>query len=74
MSTPSQTKRKMQVEGVTYEVNWRAFHKGTSLFFPCLDTRRAKAQLMVVLNRLRIKVLVKPTVENGIRGLRVWRM
>jgi hypothetical protein len=63
----------MQIEGVTYDVNWRAFKKGTSLFFPCLDPERAEAQLMVVLNRLRIKVLVKRTIEGGIRGLRIWR-
>lgn len=64
----------MKIEGVYYDVNWRAFRKGTSVFFPCLDYKRAEAQLMVVLNRLRIKVLVKPVVEEGIRGLRVWRM
>lgn len=64
----------MQIEGVYYDVNWRAFRKGTSLFFPCLDPDRAKTQLMVVLNRLGINVLVKPTIEEGIRGLRVWRM
>lgn len=64
----------MQIEGVTYQINWRAFRKGTSMFFPCLDPVRAKAQLMVVLKRLRIKVLVKSTIEDGIRGLRVWRL
>lgn len=64
----------MQIEGVVYDVNWRGFKKGRSLFFPCLDPERAEAQLMVVMNRLRIKVLVKPVIENGIRGLRVWRM
>jgi len=64
----------MVIEGVTYEVNWRAFRKGTSLFFPCLDYPRARAQLVVVTKRLRLKVLVKPTIEQGIRGLRVWRM
>ncbi len=46
---------------------------GASMFFPCLDQVRARTQLMVVLKRLRIKVLVKPSIENGIRGLRVWR-
>lgn len=64
----------MQIEGIYYDVNWKAFRKGTSLFFPCLDHDRAKAQLMVVLKRLRIKVLVKYVIEDGIRGLRVWRM
>lgn len=64
----------MQIEGVTYEVNWRRFKKGTSVFFPCLDYDRAKAQLIVVTDRLGLKVLVKGTIEDGIRGLRVWRM
>jgi len=64
----------MQIEGIDYEVNWRAFQKGTSLFFPCLRVPRARAQLMGVAKRLRIKILVKASIENGIRGLRVWRM
>lgn len=64
----------MQIEGVTYEINWRGFRKGTSVFFPCLDYDRAETQLMVVIKRLRVKVLIKRTIEDGIRGLRVWRM
>jgi len=64
----------MLIEGVTYDVDWRAFKKGTSLFFPCLDQDRAETQLMVVMDRLRLKVLVKHVIEDGIRGLRVWRM
>jgi len=64
----------MLIEGVTYEINWRGFKKGTSVFFPCLDPDRAKAQLMVVTERLRVKVLIKTVIEEGIRGLRVWRM
>lgn len=64
----------MQIEGVTYQLNWRRFKKGTSVFFPCLDYDRAETQLMVVVNRLKINVLIKRTVEDGVRGLRVWRM
>ncbi len=64
----------MLIEGVTYEINWRGFKKGTSVFSPCLDSDRAKAQLMVVTERLRVKVLTKEVIEEGIRGLRVWRM
>lgn len=64
----------MLIEGITYDVDWKGFKKGTSLFFPCLDQDRAEAQLMVVMNRLRLKVLVKHVIEDGIRGLRVWRM
>jgi hypothetical protein len=64
----------MLIEGVTYEINWRGFKKGTSVFFPCLDPDRAKAQLMVVTERLKVKVLTKVVIEENIRGLRVWRM
>jgi hypothetical protein len=64
----------MQIEGVTYQVNWRRFYRGTSLFFPCLDYARAKPQLLAVTDRLKLKVLVKPTIEDGVRGLRVWRV
>ena len=67
-------KRQMLIEGVTYEVNWRRFKKGTSVFFPCLDYDRAKTQLLVVTERLKVKVLIKAVVEEGLRGLRVWRM
>jgi hypothetical protein len=64
----------MQVEGVTNDVNWKAFKKGTDIFIPCLDPRAAKTQLLVVTKRLRLKVLIKVTVQDGIRGLRVWRL
>lgn len=62
----------MRVEGVKYQVNWKAFRRGTSIFIPCLDPKRAKAQVLVVTNRLRIKVLIKVTIEDGVRGLRIW--
>lgn len=64
----------MQIEGVTYEMDWRKFKRGRSIFLPCLDPKRAKAQLLEVTNRLRLKVLVKVVIVEGVRGLRVWRM
>jgi len=64
----------MQIEGVTYEVEWKRFKRGMSMFIPCLDPKRAKTQLMEVTKRLRIKILTKVVVQEGIRGLRVWRL
>lgn len=64
----------MQIEGVTYEVEWKRFKKGMSVFIPCLDPKRAKTQLLEVTKRLRIKILTKAVVVDGIRGLRVWRL
>ena len=64
----------MRVEGVNYTVNWRAFKRGTSIFIPCLDPPRARAEIKAVLHRLRIKALLKVQIHEGIRGLRIWRM
>jgi len=63
----------MIVERVSYNVNWRAFKRGSSIFIPCLDPVAARAEVMTVLKRLRIKVLTKVSIEGGIRGLRMWR-
>jgi hypothetical protein len=62
----------MKVEGVSYEINWKRFKRGTSIFIPCLDVPRARAQVMVVTKRLKLKVLIKVVIEDGIRGLRIW--
>lgn len=64
----------MRVEKVEYEVNWNSFTKGYSIFIPCLDCRKAKKEIMPVFKRLKFKVLTKVTIEDGIRGLRIWRL
>jgi hypothetical protein len=63
----------MQIEGVIYEVDWRKFRRGMSMFFPCLDPAKAKRQLLEVTNRLGVNILTKTVIVDGIRGLRVWR-
>ncbi len=63
----------MVVEGVTYEVNWKAFKRGTSIFIPCLDPQKAKRQIREVLTRLKITVVTKVVIEEGIRGVRMWK-
>lgn len=64
----------MQVEKVSYDINWKAFKRGRSFFIPCLDPVRAKREILAVTNRLRIQILTKVVIQDGIRGLRVWRM
>lgn len=64
----------MRVEGVSYDVDWREFKRGTSIFIPCLHPPRARTQVLEVTKRLRIKILIKVAIEDGIRGLRIWRM
>lgn len=66
----------MKVAGIEYQINWRKFTKGKSLFFPCLDTKSAKAELDTVFKRLGLNVVYKGVIDtkSGIRGLRVWRV
>lgn len=63
----------MLVEGVKYEINWRKWRRGMSIFIPCLDPVRARTQVLEVTKRLRIKILMKVVIHEGIRGLRIWR-
>lgn len=63
----------MRVEGIDYSIDWRTFKRGTSMFFPCLDVVSAKRNVTDVCGRLRIKILTKVVIHDGIRGLRIWR-
>ena len=64
----------MQVERVSYEVDWKEFKRGYSIFIPCLNPVTAKAEIKPVLKRLRIEVLMRTVIESGIKGLRIWRL
>jgi hypothetical protein len=64
----------MRVDGVTYEINWKKFRRGTSLWFPCLDVKAARKTVIEVTRRLNVPIVTKKTIEEGISGLRVWRL
>lgn len=64
----------MQVEKVNYDINWKGFRRGRSFFIPCLDTPRARQEILETTERLGLTVLIKVVIVEGIKGLRVWRM
>ena len=64
----------MQVEKVNYDINWKAFKRGYSFFIPCLDPVRAKLEVLRTTKRLKLTVITKVVIVEGVRGLRVWRM
>ena len=64
----------MVVDGVTYTVNWRKFCINSSFFVPCIHAYQAKEDVKQISRRLGFKVVSKVVIEDGIRGLRVWRV
>jgi len=63
----------MRVNDLDYNINWRKFKRGTSFFIPCLKLQESKTTVLAVTKRLGFKVAIKAVIEDGIKGLRVWR-
>ena len=64
----------MQIETVSYTINWRKMRKGHSFFVPCINTRAAKRTLEQAAGRLGLTLIYKVVIVDGVKGLRVWRM
>jgi hypothetical protein len=64
----------MKINNLEYRVDWRNFNRGTSFFVPCLHIEEGKALLYATTRRLGFKVAIKPVIEGGFKGLRVWRI
>jgi hypothetical protein len=64
----------MRIQGIPYQINWKAFKPGASFFIPCLDTKAAEEEINFVVNRLQMDVVIKVVIEDGVQGVRVWRV
>jgi hypothetical protein len=64
----------MRIEGVVYQINWKAFKRGASFFIPCLNPEAAKEDITFVTDRLQYEVVTKTVIEHSIQGVRVWRV
>lgn len=64
----------MVVDGVTYNVNWRKFAVGASFFIPCIHAQQSREDVRKLTRRLGFRVVMKVVIEDGIRGLRIWRV
>jgi hypothetical protein len=64
----------MLVEKISYNVNWKNFKVGYSIFIPCLDPDTAKKDILRVTKRLKLEVIFKVVIEEGVKGLRIWRI
>jgi hypothetical protein len=64
----------MRVAGLAYQINWKAFKRGASFFIPCLDTAEAMEEVKSITTRLRYDVVIRDVIEEGVRGVRTWRV
>lgn len=64
----------MKVEKVQYQINWKSFKLGWSFFIPCLDATAAKKHVAKETKKFKYKIVTKVTLEEGVRGVRVWRV
>lgn len=64
----------MTLEGILYSIRWSRFRVGTSFFIPCLDCKPMRAELLAILKQKeQLPVVTKVVIEDGVRGLRVWK-
>jgi hypothetical protein len=64
----------MRIETVAYQIEWKKFRKGYSFFVPCIDEKAAREELNRVAKRLKMDIVTKVVLLDGIKGLRVWRV
>lgn len=64
----------MKIETVNYQINWRSFKKGCSFFVPCIDAAAAREEVDRTMRRLKMKVVSRVEILDGVKGLRVWRV
>lgn len=64
----------MEVEKISYQIDWLKFKPGSSFFIPCLDTAKAKQKIARTLTRLKYDFVLKVVIEDGVQGVRAWRV
>jgi hypothetical protein len=60
--------------GVDYQILWPEFKPGSSIFIPSIDTDAASAAIERESKRLEFEYVLKVVVEDGVKGIRVWRL
>ena len=64
----------MEVMGLPLVIEWAKFKPGTSFFIPCVDRKAVERFVKSEVVRHHLSVVCKQVVENGVYGLRVWRI
>ena len=60
-------------DGICITVNWDKMVIGASIFVPCINTQRAKEQVVKLCKGRRWQATIKIVIENDKLGIRIWR-
>lgn len=61
-------------DGLRMVVDWDQLRVGSSLFIPCINTTKAKKDVLVIFERKGWRMRYAIRVENGFWGVRFWRL
>ena len=64
----------MLSNGVDYQIIWPEFKPGSSIFIPAIDIKATLDDIKKESKRLDFQFVHKIVVEDGIKGIRVWRL
>ena len=64
----------MIIHGIEFEVKWADFKPYSSFFIPCLDWEAVRTLIYKECEDRGFTVVARFSVEDGIRGVRVWRV
>lgn len=65
---------RLAPDGVEFIVDWDKFTPNTSVFVPCINYKRAIDHIVEVSGILRVELVYRVRIENGLYGVRVWRV
>lgn len=64
----------MKIHNLPVLIRWDKFEPGSSFFIPCLDRKQVEKMVKQEAKRLKVDIVSKHVIENGVYGLRVWRV
>ena len=63
----------MKIANLQVLVEWEKFQPGTSFFIPCIDRKGMERQIRDEAEHLKVDMVCKHVIENGMYGVRIWR-
>ena len=64
---------ELHPDGIPVAIDWDRWDVGMSVFVPCTGLLRASTQAREIAERKGYKVVVRPGIEGGYLGVRIWR-